>query len=71
VAQVISAEADLAGAARRGDEEAFRRLVEPLSRELHVFCYRMLGSFHDAEDAHQETLLKAWRGLQSYDGRSG
>ena len=49
-------------AAAAGNDEAFRRLVEPLGRELHLFCYRMLGSFHDAEDVLQEARLKAWRG---------
>src|SRR5262245_16128910 len=56
--------------ARNGDEEAFGRLVRPYSRELHVHCYRMLGSFHDAEDVLQETLLRAWRGLGGFEGRS-
>jgi RNA polymerase sigma-70 factor (ECF subfamily) len=53
-------------AARRGDEDAFRQLVEPHRGELHVHCYRMLGSLQDAEDALQETLLRAWRGLGGF-----
>jgi RNA polymerase sigma-70 factor (ECF subfamily) len=57
-------------AARGGDENAYRRLVEPHSRELHAHAYRMLGSVHDAEDAIQEALLRAWRGLARFDGRS-
>jgi RNA polymerase sigma-70 factor (ECF subfamily) len=54
-------------AARAGDEEAFSTLVEPHLRELHAHCYRMLASLQDAEDAVQETLLRAWRGLGSFD----
>jgi RNA polymerase sigma-70 factor (ECF subfamily) len=57
------------GLARRGDDEAFARLVGPLRRELHAHCYRMLGSTHDADDALQETLLRAWRGLAAFEGR--
>ncbi len=57
-------------AARGGDENAYRRLVEPHSRELHAHAYRMLGSVHDAEDAIQDALLRAWRGLPRFDGRS-
>jgi RNA polymerase sigma-70 factor (ECF subfamily) len=54
--------------ARAGDEDAFRSLVEPHRRELHAHCYRMLGSLQDAEDALQDTLLRAWRGLGRFEG---
>ncbi|MEJ2884998.1 sigma-70 family RNA polymerase sigma factor [Actinomycetospora aeridis] len=56
--------------ARDGDDAAFGRLVAPLRRELHAHCYRMLGSAHDADDALQDTLVKAWRGLGRFEGRS-
>ncbi len=54
-------------AAKAGDEAAFRALVEPVSRELSAYAYRMLGGYQDAEDALQETRLKAWRHLGSYE----
>jgi len=57
-------------AAQNGDGDAFGRLVDPLQRELKAHCYRMLGSYADAEDALQETLLRAWRGLARFEGRS-
>jgi RNA polymerase sigma-70 factor (ECF subfamily) len=60
----------LLDAARGGDEDAFRRLIEPHRAELHAHCYRMLGSLHDAEDALQDALLRAWRGLRSLESRS-
>ncbi|MHB2024097.1 MAG: RNA polymerase subunit sigma-70 [Mycobacteriales bacterium] len=56
--------------AQAGDEEAFAELVAPYRRELHLHCYRMLGSVTDADDLLQETMLAAWRGLGSFAGRS-
>jgi len=55
---------------RAGDEAAFAALSEPYRRQLHLHCYRMLGSFDDAEDLVQETLLRAWRGRAGFEGRS-
>jgi RNA polymerase sigma-70 factor (ECF subfamily) len=55
---------------RDANEAAFSRVVDEHRRELHAHCYRMLGSLHDAEDALQETLLRAWRGLPDFGGRS-
>jgi RNA polymerase sigma-70 factor (TIGR02960 family) len=56
--------------ARAGDESAFQELVDPYRRELHLHCYRILGSLQDAEDIVQETLLAAWRGLSGFEGRA-
>ena len=56
--------------ASEGDEGAFSELVEPHRAELRAHCYRMLGSLHDAEDALQDALLRAWRGLSGFEGRS-
>ncbi len=64
------AEAPDLARARGGDDEAFTRLVQPLRRDLHAHCYRMLGSAHDADDALQDVLLRAWRGLARFEGRS-
>ena len=61
---------DLITRARAGDGDAFRELTEPHRRELQVHCYRMLGSFQDAEDALQDTLLAAWQGLGGFEGRA-
>ncbi|GAA2855870.1 sigma-70 family RNA polymerase sigma factor [Pseudonocardia halophobica] len=61
---------ELLSRARAGDGAAFTALTEPYRRELHVHCYRMLGSVHDAEDALQDTLLAAWRGLPAFEERA-
>src|SRR4051812_40040825 len=63
-------ERGLLEAARGGNEAAFRDLVEPHRGELHAHCYRMMGSLHDAEDALQDAMLRAWRGLPRFEGRS-
>ena len=69
----VSAATDEAGAlaALRGDDaDAFAAVTEPYRRQLHVHCYRMLGSFDDAEDMVQETMLRAWRARLNFEGRS-
>ncbi|MEV6909562.1 sigma-70 family RNA polymerase sigma factor [Amycolatopsis sp. NPDC051071] len=67
---ILRAEEPDVAEARNGDDAAFNRLVEPLRRELHAHCYRMLGSTHDADDALQDALLRAWRSLERFEGRS-
>ena len=63
-------ERGLLESAQGGDEYSFQALVEPHRAELHALCYRMLGSVHDAEDALQDALLRAWRALPGFEGRS-
>jgi RNA polymerase sigma-70 factor (ECF subfamily) len=69
VSEVPQSDTDLT-AARGGDDAAFTRLVQPLRGELHAHCYRMLGSTHDADDALQDALLRAWKGFGGFEGRS-
>ena len=64
------AEAELLARAQAGDGDAFGALAEPFRRELHVHCYRILGSVADAEDVLQETMVAAWRGIDRFEGRS-
>src|ERR671937_1691756 len=63
-------EGRLLAAAKRGDEGAFERLVQPYRGKLQAHAYRMVGSLHDAEDATQEAMLRAWRGIGRFEGRS-
>src|SRR5262249_56080817 len=67
---VQTEEAAVLAAVRAGDEAAFGALAERYRRQLQVHCYRMLGSFDDAEDLVQETLLRAWRARAGFEGRS-
>jgi RNA polymerase sigma-70 factor (TIGR02960 family) len=62
--------AELIAKAQGGNGDAFRELIEPYRRELQVHCYRMLGSFQDAEDALQDTLLSAWQSFGGFEGRA-
>src|SRR5687768_9330727 len=61
-------EQELVRAARRGDDDAFRMLIEPHRAKLHQHCRHILGSAHDADDALQDALLRAWRGLPGFGG---
>jgi len=63
-------EENLLNAARNGDSQVFGALTDPHRRELQVHCYRILGSFHEAEDMVQETMLKAWKRLDTYEGQA-
>src|SRR6059058_5482300 len=67
---VTANENELLDSARKGDEDAFGRLIGRYRAALHAHCYRMLGSVPDAEDALQDALLSAWRGLPRFEGRS-
>jgi RNA polymerase sigma-70 factor (ECF subfamily) len=63
-------EAKHLAAARNGDTSQFSELTEPYRRELQVHCYRILGSLHDAEDLVQETFLRTWKRLETFEGRA-
>jgi RNA polymerase sigma-70 factor (TIGR02960 family) len=63
-------DAELVSRAQSGDEVAFQELTESLRGELHMHCYRIVGSVHDAEDLVQDTLMAAWRALEHFEGRA-
>jgi RNA polymerase sigma-70 factor (ECF subfamily) len=69
-AEAGTSEDSLVRAAREGNEAGFEHLIAPHRGEIHALCYRMLGSLHDAEDASQETFLRAWRAMGRFEGRS-
>jgi RNA polymerase sigma-70 factor, ECF subfamily len=66
----IESENKIIGLARAGDQQAFEQLTDLYRRELLVHCYRILGSFEDAEDMLQETLVRVWKRLGTFEGRS-
>ena len=66
----VDEQSEFLRSARAGDQQAFERLVEPYHHEIVVHCYRILGSFEDAEDMLQETLLRVWKHLDLFEGRS-
>lgn len=66
----MSLDTDVLSAAQAGNQQAFDKLVAPYRRELRAHCYRMSGSTHDAEDLLQDSLVKAWKGLSGFEGRS-
>src|SRR5947199_9408739 len=68
--QMTAADHSLLVAAQSGDEQAFVQLTAPCRQPLHRHCYRILGSLHDADDALQETLLRAWRGIDGFQPRA-
>jgi RNA polymerase sigma-70 factor (ECF subfamily) len=70
VTSAVAEDEGLVAAARAGDERAFVGLTSPHRPALHVHCYRLLGSLHDADDAMQEALLRAWKGIGRYEPRA-